>query len=201
MKLCDLCGKEIEGLDQCSCPLQHGDQYHKLCCPCIRGNTSALYPGRLLNIEYLSENTRIMDGVYQVSLDYGVTWVDKSEMDTELVRRVEQTRLKYITSIFPIGALINDINEANGWNVTKPSDWEGNKYKIPAVLMLITSEVAEALEAYRKGDKENFAEECADVFIRLLDMTHGLEIDLAKAIADKLVKNVGRGYRHGGKVV
>lgn len=118
-----------------------------------------------------------------------------------MIKRAEHLRLQYLNSVYPIGELINDINEANGRNVTKPSDWEDDKYKIPAVLALIHSEASEALEAYRKGDKENFAEECADVFIRLLDMTHGLEIDLAKAIADKLIKNVGRGYRHGGKVV
>jgi len=155
----------------------------------------------LTKIEYLGENARILDGVCQVTFDAGVTWMNKSILDVELVDQIEHARREHLSSIFPLGEIINEINHNNGWNVTKPSDWEGDKYKIPAVLMLITSEVVEALEAYRKGDKENFAEECADVFIRLLDMTHGLEIDLAKAIADKLVKNVGRGYRHGGKVV
>ena len=36
-------------------------------------------------------------------------------------------------------------------------------------LMLIVSELAEAMEAYRIQDHENFKEEIADTFIRLLD--------------------------------
>lgn len=125
-------------------------------------------------------------------------WNDKNEM--------ERLKVNSINHVIPIGERIVQINEGNGWDTLKPSDWPvkgeiPDPNKIPAKLALIHSEVSEALEAYRKGDKENFAEECADVFIRLLDMTHGLGLDLPRAITDKLVKNIGRGYRHGGKVV
>ena len=98
-----------------------------------------------------------------------------------------------------------EINMRNGWNGAKPEAWrsqqEGGEYKIPAILALIHSEVSEALEAFRKGDRENFEEEVADVLIRLIDMTHGMEIDLAAATVKKLRRNARRGYRQGGKVV
>lgn len=84
---------------------------------------------------------------------------------------------------------ILNINKDNGRNVTTPSNWD-DTYKIPAILALITSET-----------KENFAEECADQIIRILDLTAGLRIDIDKAISDKLKKNKSRGFKHGGKRV
>ena len=92
------------------------------------------------------------------------------------------------------------INTANGWNVTKPEDWK-QPYKIPAILALITSEVSEALEDFRKDDKEHFAEEIADVLIRVLDLTGGMGIDIDAEISKKLEINKKRGFRHGGKKV
>lgn len=99
-----------------------------------------------------------------------------------------------------LGLQINEINRANGWAVVKPDEWE-NPYKVPAMLALITSETSEALEAFRKNDHDNFAEECADQIIRILDMTAGLGIDIDAAVRAKLEKNKTRGYRHGGKRV
>lgn len=99
-----------------------------------------------------------------------------------------------------LGAAIIAVNRDNGWDVATPASWD-EKYKIPSVLALIHSEVSEALEAYRNHDKELFVEELADVAIRLFDLTHGLGISLAPAILDKVEKNRGRGFRHGGKKV
>lgn len=103
-------------------------------------------------------------------------------------------------SLNALGKVIIEINTANGWNVLKPEEWD-HEYKIPAILALVTSETSEALEAFRKNDKGNFAEECADQIIRLLDLTAGLGIDIDKEIHKKLEKNKGRGFRHGGKRV
>lgn len=100
-----------------------------------------------------------------------------------------------------LGREILAINEANGWDITQTGDWQGTEYKIPAKLALITSEVSEALEAYRKDDMENFAEELADALIRILDLSAGLGLDMDTAVREKLEKNKTRGYRHGGKRV
>lgn len=99
-----------------------------------------------------------------------------------------------------LGQEINAINVANGWSVVQPDQWE-DPYKIPAILALITSETSEALEAFRKDDRVNFAEECADQIIRILDLTAGLGIDIDHAVRQKLEKNKTRGFRHGGKRV
>lgn len=111
-------------------------------------------------------------------------------------------------ALHDLGQVINDINRANGWSVCRPFDFSGEddedghgRYKIPAVIALCHSELSEALEAYRKGDKDNFIEEMADTFIRILDCTHGLGMDLSSAVFAKLAKNRTRGYRHGGKRV
>lgn len=93
-----------------------------------------------------------------------------------------------------------EINRANGWQPLEPDEW-AQRYKVPAILALIHSEVSEALEAFRKQDRENFAEELADVVIRVLDCAGGLGIDLDAAVLEKLAKNRTRGHRHGGKHV
>ena len=64
-------------------------------------------------------------------------------------------------------------------------------------LMLIVSELGEALEALRHDDRDNFREELADVAIRLCDLCGGLGIDLEKEIIKKVDKNKDRPYKHG----
>ena len=79
-----------------------------------------------------------------------------------------------------------DVNRANGWEVLQPDDWSDQPYKVPAFLALIHSEVSEALEGYRHCDRENFAEELADVVIRVLDCASGLGIDMDAEVRAKL---------------
>lgn len=94
------------------------------------------------------------------------------------------------------------INRSNGWNVPTPDTWDDpNPYRVPAILALLHSEVSEALEAYRKKDKANFTDELADVFIRLMELTGGLEIDIIRAVWAKLEKNRHRDFKHGGKLL
>lgn len=63
--------------------------------------------------------------------------------------------------------------------------------------MLIVTELAEAMEAHRVQDQENFKEEIADSFIRLLDLCGGLGIDIEAEIEKKSSKNKTRPYKHG----
>ena len=63
--------------------------------------------------------------------------------------------------------------------------------------MLIVTELAEGMEAYRKQDDDNFREEIADTFIRLLDLCGGLGIDIEEEIAKKSEGNKGRPYKPG----
>jgi NTP pyrophosphatase (non-canonical NTP hydrolase) len=64
-------------------------------------------------------------------------------------------------------------------------------------LALIHSEVSEALEAIRNGDRENFKEELADIVIRVFDLCGGLGIDLECEIEKKMEKNRNRPFKHG----
>lgn len=106
--------------------------------------------------------------------------------------------------------------------------WNGQR-NIGELLMLITSELSEALEADRKGRfadletfencvnaheedksccikksferfmKDTFEDEIADTFIRLFDLCGGLDIDIEKHIKYKMEFNKNREKLHGKK--
>jgi len=63
-------------------------------------------------------------------------------------------------------------------------------------LMLIVSEAAEALEALRKGNNENFDEEIADIAIRIGDFSENYGVDLENEIIDKMATNELRPSKH-----
>lgn len=63
-------------------------------------------------------------------------------------------------------------------------------------LILIVSEVCEAVDALRKEDSPNFREEIADTVIRLFDLSAFLNIDIDEEITDKMEKNKTRGRLH-----
>src|SRR4051794_1649024 len=86
------------------------------------------------------------------------------------------------------------------YETAKSKGWHDEPREIGTMLALIHSEVSEALEADRKGDKENFEEELADVCIRIFDLCGLKGIDLEKAIITKMEYNKSRSYKHGGKV-
>jgi NTP pyrophosphatase (non-canonical NTP hydrolase) len=104
----------------------------------------------------------------------------------------------------------------------------GNKSKgfwdqernVGELLMLITSELGEAMEAHRKGKfadvdvvtdlevifdkdtfennvKDTFEDEVADALIRILDMCGGLGIDIEAHVNTKLKYNATRERLHG----
>ncbi len=98
---------------------------------------------------------------------------------------------------------------AKGW-------WIDEEPNIGEKLMLIVTEVAEAMEEtrtaatingvpllnntyIREGKPEGFPIELADVVIRVADLCGHLNIDLTKALEVKLAYNKTRPFRHGGK--
>ncbi len=84
-----------------------------------------------------------------------------------------------------------------------PIKREGQEIRVtvPEKLCLIHAEVSEALEAYRKQDDMNLAEELADVIIRTCELAHSLQIDLDAEVTRKMEINNKREFRHGGKLI
>ena len=111
---------------------------------------------------------------------------------------------------------INDYAKSKGfWDTPRETG---------TLLMLIVSELAEAMEADRKvkyalptefkknvdlgGNwqvnfetyiKDTFEDEIADAFIRLFDLCGAMNIDIEYHINQKLVYNATREYKHGKK--
>jgi NTP pyrophosphatase (non-canonical NTP hydrolase) len=115
---------------------------------------------------------------------------------------------------------IHQVNVENGF-------WDGGDRNVGEMLMLVVSELGEAIEAHRKGKsanlfafdarsidrtesadfqidfqecvKDSFEDEVADAVIRIMDMCEGLGIDLERHIDLKLEYNRTRPYKHGKK--
>jgi len=78
-------------------------------------------------------------------------------------------------------------------------------------IALLTTEVAEAYEAYRvrsmdpytdpNGKPDDVKSELADILIRLLDTCQRYNVDLELEYERKMAYNKTRPYRHGGKLV
>ena len=79
--------------------------------------------------------------------------------------------------------------------------WDRER-NVGEMLMLVVSELGEAIEAHRTGAfgigaKDTFEDEIADAVIRLFDLCGGLGINLEKQMEWKLAFNKKRGVRHG----
>ncbi len=68
---------------------------------------------------------------------------------------------------------------------------------VPEKLMLVVTEVSEAMEAYRDDDHAAFVEELADTVIRILDLAAYTCSDLDRAVVVKMEKNKLRPHLHG----
>lgn len=110
-----------------------------------------------------------------------------------------------LTSFEDLQRNVHQTSKEHGW-------WEGKNLEVvPTKLMLIVSEIAEALEEYRDGNTiaiyydeesgkpEGFGIELADAIIRIMDLAEWLGIDLAAAVVEKHEYNLTRSYKHGGK--
>lgn len=104
------------------------------------------------------------------------------------------------------------VNVANGWwgdrNDIAVQGPEARVIVILAALGLVTSEVAEAMEAVRKHDpvtwrdtktKDTLARELGGAVVRIMDLAAWLGIDLGTAVVEEIEANATRGYKHGGK--
>ncbi len=69
-----------------------------------------------------------------------------------------------------------------------------NTTDVPLEFCLLSGELAEAFDAWRKG-REDLGEELADVAIYLLGLAEMTGIDLQGEVEAKVAKNVSRVYR------
>lgn len=86
----------------------------------------------------------------------------------------------------------------NGW-YRNPECGQVITRPVPELLMLCVTELAEAMEGYRKGLKDDHLPhrdmlevEIADCLIRLFDMGGAMGLDLAGAMAEKMDYNDNR---------
>ena len=93
---------------------------------------------------------------------------------------------------------IKEMAEAVHQTAVEHGWWEERR-KIPELLCLVHSEVSEALEAYRMSDEVKFAEELADIVIRVFDIAEAQGINIEKEILGKHEVNRCRPAHHGGK--
>jgi NTP pyrophosphatase (non-canonical NTP hydrolase) len=86
---------------------------------------------------------------------------------------------------------------SKGFHTPENLETTDNRDMMLGKLMLVVTEVSEAAEAVRKGDLVNFKEELADAFIRLLDITETMGIDIETEIHEKHGINTRRPAGHG----
>jgi NTP pyrophosphatase (non-canonical NTP hydrolase) len=78
--------------------------------------------------------------------------------------------------------------------------WHDKPREFGTYIALMHSELSEALEADRRYEGiDRVSEELADVMIRIFDWCGFMGIDLEKVVSEKMDKNKGREYKHGGK--
>jgi len=113
-----------------------------------------------------------------------------------LSRLYQKTWRCFLNNIDIKGKSLNELSQIC-YTIAKEKGFWDEKRNIGEALMLIVTELAEGMEAYRKQDDANFKEELADTFIRLLDLCGGLGIDIEEEIEKKSLKNKNRPYKHG----
>ena len=105
--------------------------------------------------------------------------------------------------------MINELIKQAHENAIEKGWWKEPK-SFGELIALCHSELSEALEFYRIGWEPNefghptsppdgIPAELADVIIRIFDMAGYYNIDLEKAITEKMKYNKTRTYKHGGK--
>jgi NTP pyrophosphatase (non-canonical NTP hydrolase) len=118
--------------------------------------------------------------------------------------------------------MLNELRDTIHENAKAHGFYDDEKVNIPEKLMLIVSELGEAMEAYRSGKlnpnwrafeffveqsdfndsfrtyiKDCMEDELADTIIRLLDLCGYMKIDIDKHVELKMKYNESRPYKHG----
>ena len=133
------------------------------------------------------------------------------------------------SSLGQTGGITADIVEITKWGHDKgwdipalcehPGDPTTNEeptgLNVPAImekLMLVVTEISEAVEELRDGEghlalrieddgkPEGLTVELADAYIRMAHLCGMLGLDLEEAVHIKKAYNMGRPYRHGGRL-
>lgn len=135
----------------------------------------------------------------------------------DIKKAIDQSKPKPVTKDCGLNDLADEIHQIN----REKGFWD-NKRNIGEMLMLVTSELGEGMEALRKDKfasiigyhealrnkkspqmafeqhiKDSFEDEIADAVIRLLDMAAGLHINLEQHVRLKLDYNRSRSRLHG----
>lgn len=153
--------------------------------------------------KYASDrNFDVADNDGEIGIDYGSPTITSSN----LIRWADDTHLKWMSK------KIHEKNVEKGFY--------DKSRELGTMLMLIVSELSEALEADRNGRhcdieevaashdisdpvvfkgfiKDSFEDELADVFIRMFDLCGFLGLDIQKYIDAKLKYNEQREHKHG----
>jgi len=93
----------------------------------------------------------------------------------------------------------HEIAKSKGW-------WDNNRRNKGELIALMHSELSEGLEAIRNDlmsdhivGFKGIEEELADVMIRIFDFCAKYKLNLSGALMDKMMFNMSRPHKHGGK--
>jgi len=120
---------------------------------------------------------------------------------------------QFLRSFASCQATAYEVNWVNGWwdaraNIIATEMPGAKEAVVLSCLGLITSEVAEAMEAVRKHPvetwhdaktKDTLVRELAGTVVRCMDLAERLSLPLGDAIIEEITANAERGYMHGGK--
>lgn len=104
--------------------------------------------------------------------------------------------------------LMKTMQEEIHENAVNHGWWEEER-SFGELVVLCHCELSEAIEGHRDHnppdkhcpDFGNVEIELADCVIRIMDLCEHSGIDLGKAIEAKHAANIGRSYKHGGKLI